>query len=721
MGDSGIVIDKSQYVLPHDQPVAVLECTEAFKGLTVDEKLYAHYLSKAAWNGGLITLLQTSPESGPVFVFFHKLFLSNDPNDYRKVAVQAGFADDEVTAMFVYAAGVFANMGNYKGFGDTKFIPNIDRVRLMDLLKVASNWDQIKELWAEIGDAVYDITPGRICLGYPPHGCTTYFSRNFTSEDNAKVQDWMKKKGLESYNTRCMKYDSNGIVRYEVRLAGKDIGELINEEADGAIFTVVKGDYNKLLGRVSNALSDAVPYAANDNEAEMLRAYIRSFTSGSLEEHKDGSRFWIKDKAPAVETYIGFIETYRDPAGIRGEFEGFVAMVNREMSKKFTTLVEKAEEYLCLLPWSNGFEKDRFLRPDFTSLDVLSFAGSGIPAGINIPNYDDIRQTEGFKNVSLGNVIPASYGPSSNTPLPFLDASDVEYLEKYRIPAFEVQVGLHELLGHGSGKLFYKDSVTNTPNYPTTLLNPLTGAPPTSWYNTGDTYDSCFGPLSSSYEECRAEAVGLLLSLEEPVLAIFGHTDKQHAECVTYTNWLSLAWAGLNSLEMWEPNGGKGWLQAHAQARYVLMRVLINAGVVSVTETTDAGKPNLLLKMDAQAYRGAGRAAIAHFLLQLQVFKSTADVQSAKEMYGRLSEVQEQPWRQWREIVLANKRPRKIFVQPNTQRKTGNDNKGDNIEIISYPGNPEGLIRSWVERFEDVTELHAEILALAKADCKLFL
>ncbi|KAJ8732606.1 hypothetical protein PYW07_015205 [Mythimna separata] len=714
--------DRSQFLLPNNQKFVELDSSQAFDKLTDKEKLYAHYLSQAAWNGGLIVLMQTSPESPKIFALLHRIFAMESLESLKDAANAQGVSNDDFQAFLVYAGGIFANSGNYKGFGDTKFIPNLPKNSFELIVKASKAYEDdpqhILKIWQQIEKFIYSISPRLTRLGLSPEGVTTYFSSNVTEQDSQLVNDWMKTKLLEAYICRTFKTTvENDIPLYTIHLASVEQTPatgitMAMEKYKGAYFQVTRGDYSPLLKKVNENLTMAREYAANDNQRNMLTHYVNSFKEGNLNEHKEGSRFWTQDKGPIIETYQGFIETYRDPSGQRGEFEGFVAMVNKEMSKKFGDLVDGAERFIKYLPWGEDLEKDTFLRPDFTSLDVMTFSGSGIPAGINIPNYDEIRQNFGFKNVSLGNVIPAAYKESV---IPFLGDSDKVLLEKYRVAAFEVQVGLHELLGHGSGKLLQQKS-DGTFNFDKEKVkNPLTGKEIEKWYKPGETYDGTFTTLGSAFEECRAEAVGLYLSLVPEILKIFGY-EGQEAQDVTYVNWLSLLWNGAaKATEMYQP-ATKTWLQAHARARFVLMRLLEleGEGMLTVTES-EPGK-NLLLTLQREHLATRGKKIIGDFLVKLQTIKATADFEAGEKLFEKYSRLDE-PWGRWRDIVLMHKQPRNIFVQPNTVLI--NSNKGEEVDMKRYPASAEGMIKSWVERFPS-TDIDEILEQLADKDSKYF-
>lgn len=137
----------------------------------------------------------------------------------------------------------------------------------------------------------------------------------------------------------------------------------------------------------------------------------------------------------------------------------------------------------------------------------MAFACSGTPIGINIPNYDEIRQTEGFKNVNLGNVYPRP----NKANIQFLNENDKEMLVRYSKESLTLIVALHELLGHGTGKLFSLDESGNKNWDPAVVKNPFNGEEITTWYTATETWSQKFGKLHSGYEECRADSVALHL------------------------------------------------------------------------------------------------------------------------------------------------------------------------------------------------------------------
>jgi len=157
--------------------------------------------------------------------------------------------------------------------------------------------------------------------------------------------------------------------------------------------------------------------------------------------------------------------------------------------------------------------------------------------------------------VSEGVQLVIHFDTSADEELTFIHPDDVELYNKWDSKAFELQVANHELLGHGSGKLFeeYEDGKKNfdPEKVERSLYQPAHNSsasyksghqpsdrpenvylsfnsifyslipPSASWYKPGQTPGSVLGEVSSSMEECRAETVALYCGFQSSVFQIY--------------------------------------------------------------------------------------------------------------------------------------------------------------------------------------------------------
>lgn len=190
-------------------------------------------------------------------------------------------------------------------------------------------------------------------LGYPEGGhMTTYYpdSPTITKDEIDAIGAFMEEKQLPLENTRLRKRTDSG--DFELLIASgvaappareRDLGEesewvLTGRFVEGKKLRLVYGDYLNEMARIAHSVKLAGKNAGNENQRLMLDAYARSFGAGSIEAMKEAQRIWVKDQGPVLETNLGFVETYRDPHGVRGEWEGFVALVCGRQSAVFCVI-----------------------------------------------------------------------------------------------------------------------------------------------------------------------------------------------------------------------------------------------------------------------------------------------------------------------------------------------------------------------------------------------
>jgi dipeptidyl-peptidase-3 len=103
-----------------------------------------------------------------------------------------------------------------------------------------------------------------------------------------------------------------------------------------------------------------------------------------------------------------------------------------------------------------------------------------------------------------------------------------------------IGTAIHELIGHGTGKLLTETAAGNFNfDHKNPPISPVTSRPVQTWYKPGETWNSVFGKLAPTVEECRAFLVANYLADNRNILALFGY-DENSTPTADDREWLDI-------------------------------------------------------------------------------------------------------------------------------------------------------------------------------------
>ena len=672
-----------------------LDYSRSFEQLTEKEKLYAYYLNKACWAGIPISLYQISYESPALFIIFQTFFSSfeNTANIEEQILKNENISKTEYDLFILYVINFYSTYGNYYSFGHSKRIPDLSCDKFEEILKQSPKYESFSEIWNKIKFLIYRSLPflPKTSSKYTDQYIVgTYYLNGITVEEIKKIDEILTKKNILLVNTRLQKIEDN---KYEVLIASiEEKEEKLEVENENISITLKYGDFKDYLIKINSYLKKAREYANNDMEKKMIDLYIEHFISGDVEKHKESQRIWIKNFSPVVEFNLGWVETYIDSQGVRSYYEGIVALKNKKSSIKYKILVDNAEYFINQLPWDKNFEKDKFITPDFTALDIVGFPTTSLFVGINLPNYLDIHDTDGFKNLTLLN----AYGSFNIDFLKkIINEKDVELEEKIGIKVSMFKTALHELLGHGTGKLFKIDENGKYNFDIENVINPLTNEKINSYYLPGETYESKFSTFCRALEEGRADYTALYLVFNKKAQNIFEFKEDEYEDVIT-NMWLTYFIGGIIGIGYYK--NGK-WNNPYSLERFLFLNYVLKnqeIGKEIILFNIDEEKRTFKIVLNKENLINYGKTIVSKILTCIHISKCIGDTKTAENLVNKYGTVDEYMSNIYKMIIWSNEVKKDMNVDLILE-----ENEGKQIvKINQYPLTPIGFIKSVVDRFK---------------------
>jgi dipeptidyl-peptidase-3 len=351
-------------------------------------------------------------------------------------------------------------MGNYSSHDGCKFIPELDCDKFEEILKCSDKIDEIRYIWDCIKGIVYDNSSHYKNIKLKENnGINSYYLGDIKEEDIKNIDSFLIQNEVDVVNTRLMMVNQN---KFAFLIA---CVENRTEEFTEHGLIGYYGEFSAFLGKVSESFIKAREYSHNDVSSKMIDEYLEWLKFGKISNYKESQRYWLMDEQPRVEANISWSNSFLDPLGIRGQYQGFVAITDRDKTRKFCQLAENAEMVFNNLPWSYEFERMPLTNLSFSALSLISFCSTNCPIGMNIHSPDQTR----VKNLSFLNVLPSFDEKSVNC----IPDKDKEMISQNGESSYIMFIGCKELISNSSGIFFRKDK-DGKHRYNETI-NPITG------------------------------------------------------------------------------------------------------------------------------------------------------------------------------------------------------------------------------------------------------
>ena len=401
---------------------------DSFRTLSPKQQALAYWLTQAA-----IAIDPIFYDQMSVVGLREKHLLEAVVADHAKVDPKLYASILEFTKLF------WGNKGNHNELTSQKFLPGFTADDLKKALEQSGHKDLIPEVDA-LRQALFDPNFEPLITTKNPNGDKDIIQSSSNSfYPGLSLEDL--KGFVEHYRLNSRVAKVNGKLTEQVYRTGNS--------------KVPAGLYADYLKRANDGLAHARAYA-EPKQQKVIDDLIRYYQTG---EYQDWIQFdidWVQDDEP-VDFANGLIEIYRDARGAKGSSQAFVSITDKKLSATIAKIAENAQYFENNAPWNSDYKKQGVKPPLANAVETVVETGDFhvTTTGDNLPNEDAIRAKYGSKSyLFTGSMraLDAATGPSLIDEFVY-SKEEAALDKKYGGEAEQLLTAMHEVIGHGSGKL----------------------------------------------------------------------------------------------------------------------------------------------------------------------------------------------------------------------------------------------------------------------------